>query len=101
MLTQPFLQLLNPYSSRWLELDLHDGFLGSRGPEVNRVDWIVRGRCPDETEADLQVIWAHFALNCLERLQGDLLVSFNAGARLGAEVQLELPGVHEGKNLSA
>src|SRR5262249_37331264 len=83
------------------ELNLQCRLFGTRRPEIDCVDRIVRGRSSHEAQTDLDVVGTDLTLDRFQDLQTNLLGTVDTGAGLSAQTQLKLTGDDDRKNLRA
>lgn len=75
--------------------------VGSAVPEMNEVDRVVRGVDADQSEGEGDGIGSGFAMDDLQRLQGNLSGDIESRSRRGPEPQRELPGFYRRKDLES
>src|SRR5262249_13373343 len=62
---QPFLQVVDAHTRIRPQGDQQNGFLGTTGPEIYRIDRIARRLRSHKTERDLNVIRSSFSFDCI------------------------------------
>ena len=100
-LPQPFLQVFNPNRRAGFQLHLQHAFLRAAVPEVNEIDRVRRTMHAQETQRDRRRFAARLLLDEVQRLQRDGFGAVNLRARRRAQPQLNLSGIHLGKDLRA